>query len=102
VNPQRLSSCEHLRDSSVAEGKQRYLFDYMGEQMLSWSDLRELCVQSYSGLTYYRPFLCKRYQSEENQNLWIVGGNPVTPITVSDMGLDEYVNLLRDYDGFME
>ena len=52
------------------------------------------------GKAYYRPFICNRDLSKAD--IFFVGINPATPIFPGQMGLDEYVNLLLNYDMFMK
>ena len=63
------------------------------------SELRELCKPPGEGKAYYRPFICKG--DINNIQIFLVGINPATPIYPSDMGLDEYLDKILDYDAFL-
>ncbi|NMD71529.1 hypothetical protein HHO41_14585 [Bacillus sp. DNRA2] len=47
---------------------------------------------------YFRPFVCNG--DESNYDIFLVGINPATPISMKDMDIDKYVNLLIKYDDF--
>ena len=63
-------------------------------------DLKQLCTQPIEGKAYYRPFLCKGDFSKAR--IFLVGINPATPIFPQDMDLNDYTNLLLNYNGFLE
>ena len=51
-----------------------------------------------SDLPYFRPFVSNGEQS--NYDIFLVGINPAIPISIKDMDIDKYVNLLFKYDDF--
>lgn len=70
--------------------------------MMSYIELAELCKPSEGCSTYYRPFVCRRYQKDNPFTIWIVGTNPATAIETSDIGLKEYAQMLTDHEAFNE
>ena len=49
---------------------------------------------------YLRPYISKG--NPHNAKICFVGTNPATPIYPKDIKLDEYIELLNDYDKFMQ
>lgn len=49
---------------------------------------------------YYRPYVIRKEQKK--YNVFLVGVNPATPIYENEINLDEYVDLLMDYDAFYQ
>lgn len=62
-------------------------------------ELTKLCKPLTKGKAYYRPFICRG--NSDNIKAFLVGLNPATPITEDEMSLDEYVNLISDYERFL-
>ena len=58
-----------------------------------------MCEPPTEEKAYYRPIICK-YEIK-NVDIFFVGTNPATPIYPKDMDLDEYVNLLMNYERFI-
>lgn len=68
--------------------------------MLTVRGIKKMCEAPGAGKAYYRPFICRGDLSRAD--IFFVGTNPATPITPEDMDLDEYVELLLDYERFIE
>lgn len=68
--------------------------------MLSFQELREMCYPPLEGKAYYRPFICNG--DLEKVEIFFVGINPATLIFPEDMEIDNYVNLLLDYEKFIK
>ena len=68
--------------------------------MLATEDLKNMCTAPRPGLPYYRPLVCKGALSEID--VLLVGINPATPITASDLGFEDYVRYLLDYERFLK
>lgn len=66
--------------------------------MIKKQELKKLCKPPAKGKAYYRPFICRG--NPEDIKIFLVGLNPATPIMEDKMSLDEYVNLISDYDKF--
>ena len=49
---------------------------------------------------YLRPYISKR--NPYDSKVFLVGINPVTPITPIQLNIDEYIGLLKNYEKFME
>lgn len=49
---------------------------------------------------YYRPYVIRK--EYRNYNVFLVGVNPATPIYENEISIDEYVDLLMDYDAFYQ
>lgn len=50
--------------------------------------------------SYLRPYISKR--NPYDSKVFLVGINPVTPITPIQLNIDEYIGLLKNYEKFME
>lgn len=59
-----------------------------------------MCGAPSDNKAYYRPIICKGELSKVD--IFFVGTNPATPIYPKDMDLDTYVDLLMDYEKFIE
>lgn len=68
--------------------------------MLSIQRMKTMCEAPAEGKAYYRPIICKG--KIENVDIFFVGTNPATPIYPKGMGIDTYVNLLLDYQRFID
>ncbi len=68
--------------------------------MVSFDSLKKMCLEPEYGKAYYRPFICNGDLSKAD--IFFVGINPATPIFPKDMEIDEYVNLLLDYNKFID
>ena len=68
--------------------------------MLDKVCFKELCRPIGVGKAYFRPFICKGDIS--NAKIFLVGINPATPIYPSQMSIEEYVELLGNYQKFIE
>lgn len=62
--------------------------------------LKKMCEHDFEGKPYYRPFTCNGAIGEAKT--FLVGTNPATSIYPSQMNIDDYVDLLLDYDRFMD
>lgn len=49
---------------------------------------------------YLRPFICKG--DPKKSKVFLVGTNPATPIYSSDIPKHEYINLIQDYEKFLD
>ena len=58
------------------------------------------CVAPENEKAYYRPFICKGDLSKVD--IFFVGINPATPIFPDHMEIDKYVELLLNYDEFID
>ncbi|MGF7060030.1 hypothetical protein [Brassicibacter mesophilus] len=67
--------------------------------MLSTYDIKKMCAPPTDNKAYYRPILCKGEISKVD--ILFVGTNPATPIYPKDMDLDTYVDLLMNYEKFI-
>ncbi len=65
-----------------------------------FNELMEMCTPPGPGKAYYRPLLCKG--NRENIPIFLVGINPATPIYPEQISIEEYLNLIQNYDAFME
>lgn len=68
--------------------------------ILSKQKIKRMCEAPAYDKAYYRPIICKGELSKVD--IFFVGTNPATPIYPKDMDLDTYVNLLMDYERFIE
>ncbi|HBW37722.1 hypothetical protein [Desulfosporosinus sp. BICA1-9] len=68
--------------------------------MVSHDSLKKMCLAPELGKAYYRPFICKGELSKVD--IFFVGINPATPIFPMDMEIDKYVDLLLNYEEFMD
>ena len=68
--------------------------------MLSLQDINRMCEAPANNKAYYRPIICKGELSKVD--IFFVGTNPATPIYPKDMDLDTYVDLLMNYEKFIE
>lgn len=68
--------------------------------MVSHDSLKQMCQAPEFGKAYYRPFVCKGDLSKVN--IYFVGINPATPIFPKHMDIDRYVDLLLNYEEFMD
>lgn len=68
--------------------------------MIARDEIKRLCNAPGDGKAYFRPFICKGDLSKAD--IFLIGTNPATPIYPHDINLDEYVDLLFDYDRFIE
>lgn len=68
--------------------------------MISFDVLKDMCIEPDYGKAYYRPFICNGDLSKVN--IFFVGINPATPIFPNEMDINEYVELLFNYDKFMD
>ena len=68
--------------------------------MLSKQDIKKMCEAPADNKAYYRPIICKGELSKVD--VFFVGTNPATPIYPTDMDLDTYVDLLMNYERFIE
>ncbi|MBB6215075.1 hypothetical protein HNQ80_001164 [Anaerosolibacter carboniphilus] len=68
--------------------------------MFSKQIFKEMCKMTAEGKAYYRPILCKGPLNKVD--IFFVGTNPATPIYPKDMDLDTYIELLLDYEKFIE
>lgn len=59
-----------------------------------------MCGAPSANKAYYRPIICKGELSKVD--IFFVGTNPATPIYPKDMDLDTYVDLLMNYERFIE
>lgn len=59
-----------------------------------------MCEAPAYDKAYYRPIICKGDLSKVD--IFFVGTNPATPIYPRDMDLDTYIDLLMDYERFIE
>jgi hypothetical protein len=59
-----------------------------------------MCESPAVNKAYYRPIICKGELSKVD--IFFVGTNPATPIYPKDMDLDTYVDLLMNYEKFIE
>lgn len=64
------------------------------------NELREMCMPPGPGKAYFRPLLCKG--RIDHLPIFIVGINPATPIYPNQKGLEEYYNLITNYEAFMK
>lgn len=68
--------------------------------MLTSEELRAMCMPPAEGKAFFRPLICKGDLA--NIDIFFVGINPATPIYPGkDMNLDNYVELLCNYDKFI-
>lgn len=58
-----------------------------------------MCKQPQEGKAYYRPLICNGKLS--NVGIFLVGTNPATPIFPEELDIDSYIDLLLDYDKFI-
>ncbi len=68
--------------------------------MITREKLKAWCEPILNGKAYYRPFICNGDLS--NADIFLAGINPATPIYSEEMDIDEYMDLLLDYNKFME
>lgn len=68
--------------------------------MVSFDTLKQMCQAPELGKAYYRPFICKGDLSKVN--IFFVGTNPATPIFPEYMEIEKYVDLLLNYQEFMD
>jgi hypothetical protein len=59
-----------------------------------------MCLAPEPGKAYYRPFICKGDLSKGD--IFFVGINPATPIFPKHMEIDKYVDLLLNYEEFLD
>lgn len=71
-----------------------------GVHILSKQKIKRMCEAPAYNKAYYRPIICKGDLSKVD--IFFVGTNPATPIYPRDMDLDTYVDLLMDYERFIE
>jgi hypothetical protein len=71
-----------------------------GVHILSKQKIKRMCEAPANNKAYYRPIICKGDLSKVD--IFFVGTNPATPIYPRDMDLDTYVDLLMDYERFIE
>ncbi len=65
-------------------------------------ELKQL-IKPYEGDSmhpYYRPYVIRK--KPRDYNVFLVGVNPATPIYENEINIDEYVDLLMDYDAFYQ
>jgi len=67
--------------------------------MIELRDLKKMCEAPNRDKAYYRPLICNGELS--NADIFFVGINPATPILQKDLPIDEYVNLILDYEKFI-
>lgn len=65
-----------------------------------FNELMEMCTPPGAGKAYYRPLLCKSQQ--EKIPVFLVGINPATPIYPEQKNIEEYLNLILNYDEFIK
>lgn len=65
-----------------------------------FNELRGMCTPPDPDKAYYRPLLCKG--DTENIPIFLVGINPATPIYPKQKSMEEYLDLILNYDVFME
>lgn len=70
--------------------------------MMRSEELQQLCLPIDGSTVYYRPILCRRYNKSVHEDIWIIGANPATPITVNDISFGNYVEVLSNYFEFNE
>lgn len=68
--------------------------------MISVNVLKNMCIEADYGKAYYRPFICNGNLSKAE--IFFVGINPATPIFPSEIDINEYVELLLNYEKFIE
>jgi len=68
--------------------------------MLSKQDIKKMCEAPADNKAYYRTIICKGELSKVD--IFFVGTNPATPIYPIDMDLDTYIDLLMNYERFIE
>lgn len=68
--------------------------------MISFELLKNMCIEPDYGKAYYRPFICNGDLSKVD--IFFVGINPATPIFPSEIYINEYVELLLNYDNFID
>ncbi|GAB6155997.1 hypothetical protein JCM17380_47490 [Desulfosporosinus burensis] len=68
--------------------------------MVTFDSLKQMSFAPELGKAYYRPFICKGDLSKVD--IFFVGINPATPIFPKDMEIDKYVDLLLNYQDFMD
>jgi len=68
--------------------------------MVTREQLRDWSTAPGPGFAYYRPFVCKG--SSRLHSIFLVGINPATPIYPADLELGAYLDLLLDYERFLD
>lgn len=68
--------------------------------VISLDSLKQMCWAPGVGKAYFRPFICNGDLTKVD--IFFVGINPATSIFPEDMEIDKYVNLLLDYNEFMD
>ena len=68
--------------------------------MIDFDRLKAMVKPLEEGKAYYRPFVCSGDLSKAD--IFLVGINPATPIYPEDIDIDSYVDLLLDYNKFMD
>lgn len=68
--------------------------------MVSVDSIKQMCRAPEVGKPYYRPFICNGDLSKVD--IFFVGINPATPVFPVSIEIDKYVNLLLNYEEFMD
>jgi hypothetical protein len=68
--------------------------------MITFDELKELSQPPGEGKAYYRPLICKG--ELDKADIFFVGTNPATPIYQENVEQDAYVELLLNYNKFIE
>lgn len=68
--------------------------------MLTSEKLKSLCNPILNNKAFYRPFVCNGDFSKAD--IFLAGINPATPIYPKEMDIGNYIDMLCDYNKFME